>query len=87
MGKKIKNLPEFKTPGANYYNPNYKYNKHLAQRTINYSTKRTDFSRSGTGNVGPGDYESSIEYRSTLGKISQSHKFPINKNQNVIHPL
>ena len=56
MGRKLRKLSEFIPPGADHYAPNYAFNKHTPQRTINYQTNRCNFSKSVTGNVGPGVY-------------------------------
>ncbi len=56
MGRKIKNLPEFITPAGNDYDPIDYLTKTTPQRVINYDTNRTNFSKSITGEVGPGDY-------------------------------
>lgn len=56
MGRKIKDIPDFVTPAADNYDPNEVLTKPNPQRTINYQTKRTDFSKSITGAIGPGVY-------------------------------
>ena len=57
MGKKIKDLTQFITPGADNYNPTDDLTKATPQRVINYKTDRTDFSKSVTGQIGPGVYD------------------------------
>ena len=83
MGKKIKDLSKFISPGADNYEPTDSLTKPTPQRTINYRKDRTDFSKSITGNVGPGDYEVEKGTTKELGKISKSLKFPKNRNKNV----
>lgn len=56
MGKKIKDLTKFVTPGADNYRPKDDLTKPNAQRTVSYYTNRTDFSKSITGKIGPGVY-------------------------------
>ena len=76
MGKKIKDLTQFITPGADNYQPKENLTKPSAQRTINYYTNRTDFSKSITGPIGPGVYETSDSGSAReLGKMSKSLKF------------
>lgn len=57
MGRKLKEQQQFITPAGNDYKPNDVLTKPNPQRVINYDTMRSDFSKSITGNVGPGDYE------------------------------
>ena len=87
MGRKIKDLPQFITPGADEYQPKEDLTRPSPQRVINYRTNRTDFSKSITGPIGPGGYQtqrdSSQKARTELGKMSKSMKFGKNKNKNV----
>ena len=75
MGKKIKDLPQFITPGADNYEPKEDLTRPTPQRTINYQTNRTDFSKSITGAIGPGVYRVEKDGRKELGKMSKSLKF------------
>lgn len=84
MGRKLKDLQKFITPGADEYYPTDDLTKPAAQRVINYETNRTNFSKSITGQIGPGDYEVMSETRKQLGKVSKSLKFEKNRNKNVI---
>lgn len=59
MGHKLKKLTQDITPAGSNYNPVIYLTKPAAQRVINYATNRSDFSKSITGNVGPGDYGAS----------------------------
>ena len=87
MGRKIKDLPQFITPGADEYQPKEDLTRPNPQRVINYNTNRTDFSKSVTGNIGPGVYFSEKDdikkTRTELGKMSKSMKFGKNRNKNV----
>lgn len=87
MGHKLKKFTEFVTPAGSNYNPVDHLTKPLAQRVINYHTSRVDFSKSITGNVGPGDYLQDKDTRGELGKMSKSLKFQKNRNKNVIYCL
>lgn len=71
------------TPGADHYFPNDAFNRTTPQRTISYQTNRTDFSRSVTKRIGPGDYESKKSKNVEMGKMSKAEKFLPNKNKNV----
>lgn len=57
MGKKIKDIEKLAVPGTGQYDPKYSLAKPNSQRTISYKAYRTDFSKSMTGRVGPGEYE------------------------------
>ena len=54
---------------------------------INFQTKRTDFSKSVMGAIGPGVYmvekDDAKKARTELGKMSKSLKFQKNRNKNV----
>lgn len=45
------------TPAANDYNPIDNLTKPNSQKAISYQTQRVDFSKSVTGSIGPGKYE------------------------------
>lgn len=72
MGRKLKKIPDFVTPAGSNYEPVDLLTKPNPQRVINFDANRTDFSKSITGNVGPGDYIKDKDSQGELGKMSKS---------------
>lgn len=58
MGKKLKEMAKFVSPGADHYEPKSDYPKQVSPRIINFYSNRVDFSKSLTGEkIGPGSYK------------------------------
>lgn len=75
MGHKLKKPVQDITPAGSNYSPMFYVTRPTAQRVINYATNRSDFSKSITRHVGPGEYATSRLDKSELGKMSKSLKF------------
>ena len=81
---KLKKLTEDVYPAPSAYQPSEHLTRSTPQRTVNYYSNRTDFSKSITGKrVGPGVYEASKQNKSQYGKMGRGDKFPPNYNKNV----
>lgn len=83
MGRKTANASNTQTPGIGQYDPNFNAIKPKYQRVVSFDSNREDFSKSTTGQIGPGYYLTEGQAKAELGMMSKSLKFDKNRNTNV----
>lgn len=83
MGWKLKKFAPDITPAGNDYEPNTSLTERRASDCLNFYANRTNFSRSITKHIGPGEYDLRTKLGHELGKMSRSLR-PEIRSQTVI---